>query len=173
MSVLPTSPRLRYQVLTEGSLDRFHELVIDPHIKRYLMDGETFDRDWCRDAIAHSDTIFRDRGVGLWLVYEAGAEAASAGPIGFCGFFIFAELGPEPQLLYALREPLTGRGYATEIARTMVAYAREHSDIDPIVAGVDEPNTASLRVLEKVGFTPTGALPGPFGQTLMFEYRDA
>lgn len=56
----------------------------------------------------------RARGVGLWIVEHGGQ------PVGFCGFRIFQELGSVPQLLYALLEPWTGRGFATEIGRALV-----------------------------------------------------
>jgi RimJ/RimL family protein N-acetyltransferase len=44
-------------------------------------------------------------------------------------------------------------------------YAREHGGLTDIRAAVDEPNVASVRVLEKLGFTRTGHVPGAFGKT--------
>jgi hypothetical protein len=43
-----------------------------------------------------------------------------------------------------------------------------HQHIPP-TAPVDEPNLASIRVLEKLGFRRCGDMPGAFGR--MFEYR--
>ncbi|WP_428263502.1 GNAT family N-acetyltransferase [Haliangium sp.] len=160
------SPRLRYRELADDDLGDFHALVLDEHIRRYLMDGEVVDRGWCRDAIAVSTALFTDRGVGLWLISEPTAEAA----IGFCGFHVFPDIEPEPQLLYALLESVTGRGYATEAAKACMEYARSHAGFGEIRAGVDEPNQASMRVLEKLGFAPCGDLPGVFGRTLLFRH---
>ena len=42
-----------------------------------------------------------------------------------------------------------------------------------VVAAVDEPNMASVRVLEKVGFVGCGRVPGNFGHTLLFERFEA
>jgi RimJ/RimL family protein N-acetyltransferase len=38
-----------------------------------------------------------------------------------------------------------------------------------VVAAVDRPNEASRRVLDKLGFSCRGRVPGAFGDTLLFE----
>jgi RimJ/RimL family protein N-acetyltransferase len=50
------------------------------------------------------------------------------------------------------------KGYATEISRALVKTAFELSDIDNIKIYCDVDNTASLRVIEKVGFQKEGVL---------------
>jgi RimJ/RimL family protein N-acetyltransferase len=147
-------------------IDLFHKLCVDPHIRRFLLDGQVVDRDWARDALAKSAASTQHLGVGLWLTEHAGQV------IGFCGYHHFHDLTPEPQLLYALTEPHTGQGYATEMAEALVekAWALGWSRV---VSAVDAPNRASRRVLEKVGFTPCGTVPGTFGDTLLVErFRD-
>ena len=160
-----TSARLRYRELAAGDIEEFHRLVTDPHVLRYLMDGEVLPRSWSEQAIATSVAAFDAAGLGLWLIWERSGGPA---PIGFCGFWVFEEVGPEPQLLYAFVLSATGRGYATETARALVGYARRHGATGDIVSAVDAPNTASIRVLEKIGFERRGAVPGAFGETLLF-----
>lgn len=63
-------------------------------------------------------------------------------------------------------ERFTGRGYATEMAGAAIEEARRHGCAE-IVAGVDEVNAASLRVLEKLGFERTATLQGAFGHMLV------
>lgn len=166
------SPRLVYRALDEPDVDTFHALIIDPHVKRYLCDGQTLPREWAADTIAASKRLFATRGVGLWLMSEK--DAGAGAPIGFVGFVDFSdaggfeEFGGEPQLLYALREHAAGRGYATEAARAAIGHAREHAAFTAVCAAVDEPNQASVRVLEKLGFARCGQQPGAFGQTILF-----
>lgn len=74
---------------------------------------------------------------------------------------------PEPQLVYALFERFTGIGYATEMAVASIAEAHRHPGFSTIVAGVDEVNVASVRVLEKLGFRRHATHPGSFGNTLL------
>lgn len=158
------SARLLYRELCERDLDGFHALLRDEHIKRYLLDGQDMSRDFAAAAIVASQRLFETDGIGLWLVFEPARDQ----PIGFCGFRVFAELGPEPQILYAFRESFTGKGYATEAAGALVEYARTHAHRDSVLAGVDEPNLASIRVLDKLGFRPSGETRGEFGRLLYF-----
>ena len=147
-----------YRRLTADNVGAFHRLATDPHVRRYLLDGEVVGEEWARDEIESSDSLFDVHGVGIWLVYE-GDE-----PVGFIGYRVFEEVGPEPQLLYAFVERVTGRGAATAAARWLI----EQVDWDEIVSAVDEPNVASMRVLEKVGFERSGTLPGAFGEIVLF-----
>jgi RimJ/RimL family protein N-acetyltransferase len=161
------SARLSYERLALGAVDTFHSLVVDAHVRLYLLDGEVMDRAWCEAEVERSDALFASVGFGLWLVYEAGAGERDA--IGFCGYRRFEELSDEPQLLYAFLEPYTGRGYATEVARALVDFAKANTSLRKIDSAVDEPNTASARVLEKTGFQRCGDVPGAFGRIFLFE----
>ena len=165
----PTSQRLTYRKLHAADVDAFHTLVIDPHVRRYLLDGKTMPREWSDGEVRTSDRLFEARGVGIWLIFE---PHDTENPVGFCGFRVFAEVGPEPQLLYALPHRHTGKGYATEIARTLVEYARGNAGFGTVTSAVDEPNGASIRVLEKVGFRRCGEVPGAFGKIVLFELRE-
>jgi len=53
---------------------------------------------------------------------------------------------------YWLGESFWGKGIATEVLKRMVKYSFETFEITRIYAGVFEGNTASMKVLEKVGF---------------------
>ena len=164
---MTSSARLRYEPLSLAQLDRFHALVQDAHIRRYLMDGEIFPREWSEDRVRDSEALMASRGVGLWLA----VDTASSVVAGFCGFLVISSVDPEPQLVYALLEPFTGKGYATEMARAAIAHARTHAGFTDIVAGVDEVNAASMRVLEKLGFERGNARQGAFGNTFTYRLR--
>jgi RimJ/RimL family protein N-acetyltransferase len=145
-------------------LDAFSGLVQDGHIRRYMMDGQIFPPSWSAGHIRESEALFDRAGVGLWLVNEKTTGAL----VGFCGFLVLPEVHGVPELVYALREPFTGRGYASEMARATIADARAHGAFAEIIASVDAVNTASVRVLEKLGFRRTGKHPGAFGDMLLF-----
>jgi RimJ/RimL family protein N-acetyltransferase len=157
------SERLRYVPVTPATLDAFHALVQDEHVRRYLMDGQIFPREWSEARIHESEALFERAGIGLWLTYERAGGAL----VGFCGFVEFPALHDVPELVYALRERYAGRGYATEMARAALAQARTRGSLREIVTSVDEVNHASLRVLEKLGFERCGSRPGAFGSTLL------
>lgn len=163
----PTSPRLEWHRLAPEYIDVFYRLVRDAHVKRYLLDGLDLPRAWCDGEIEASDRLFEAHGVGLWLVRRPGDPDM----VGFAGYRIFEEMGPEPQLLYAFVERVTGRGLATEVARALVAVGHA-AGLDPIHSAVDGPNLASMRVLEKAGFEKVRTTAeGVFGETAWFERR--
>ncbi len=153
------SGRLQYRPLTIVDLDSFHGLVRDEHVRRYLMDGNLFPRAWSETRIHESQTLFERRGVGLWLVLDRTTDEVA----GFCGFLEIPSIHPEPQLVYAMFERFSGKGYATEMARTSIDHARSQSGFAQVIASVDEVNVASLRVLEKLGFVRIATQQGSFG----------
>ncbi|MGH7965372.1 MAG: GNAT family N-acetyltransferase [Candidatus Binatia bacterium] len=157
------SERLRYQPVEPLNLDAFHGLVQDEHVRRYLMDGNVFPRQWSEERIQDSQALFEQRGVGIWLVYDKTTNEL----VGFCGFMEILEIHPKPQLVYAMFERFCGRGYATEMARTAIAQARRQPGFVEILASVDEVNVASLRVLEKLGFERIATQQGSFGNMFL------
>src|SRR5262245_59585321 len=162
------SDRLRYCPLEHTSLDAFHHLVTDEHVRRYLMDGNIFPMEWSEERIQESQELFERRGVGIWLVHDKGTDEL----VGFCGFHEIPVTHPDPQLVYAMFERFSGKGFATEMARTAITLARKQPGFSEIVAGVDEVNAASLRVLEKLGFEQFATMPGSFGNIILFRLRD-
>ncbi len=70
------------------------------------------------------------------------------------------EWGPEPEVGYMLASRHHGRGLATEAVRAVLGDATRRLGIAVLVAIVDEPNVASIRVLEKCGFAFERRYPG-------------
>lgn len=60
---------------------------------------------------------------------------------------------PEVGLFYAVDPEHQRRGYATEAAGAMVEYAFKHLNVERVVAMTDYSNTASQRVMQKLGTT--------------------
>jgi ribosomal-protein-alanine N-acetyltransferase len=157
------SERLKYEPLTLATLDDFHALVQDGRVRRYLMDGQLLPREWSEQRVSDSVGLFGRRGVGLWLAHNRNTGEL----VGFCGLLDIPSMHPEPQLVYAMFERFTGVGYAKEMARAAIAEARRHPGFSTIVAGVDEVNVASVRVLEKLGFRLSSTHAGRFGSVVL------
>lgn len=164
-----TSERLYYRPVDRTSLEAFHRLVVDEHVRRYLMDGRILPLEWSERRIRESEALFERRGVGLWLAHHTTTHEL----VGFSGFLEIPSVHPEPQLVYALLERFGGAGYATEMARASIARARAEAGFVEIVASVDEVNTASLRVLEKLGFEQRVTLQGRFGNMFLLRLGPA
>jgi [ribosomal protein S5]-alanine N-acetyltransferase len=158
------SERLRYAPLGPDDLPAFHGLIQDEYVRRYMLDGQVMAEDWTAARIRDSEALFARRGVGAWLARTRDTGAL----VGFCGFLQFAPPEAEPQLMYALFDRFAGHGYATEMARAAIEFARQRG-FSQILAEVDEVNGASHRVLAKLGFAWIATLPGAFGN--MFRLR--
>lgn len=163
-----TSERLSYSRVSLANFEDFHTLIQDEHVRQYLCDGNLFPREWSEERVRDGLALFEHRGVGLWLAHDKASDAL----VGFCGFLVFPSLSDEPQLVYAMFERWTGRGYATEMARAAIVEARHHLGFETILAGVDAVNAASVRVLEKLGFRQIGSSPGTFGETLLMRLEE-
>ena len=91
----------------------------------------------------------RETGTSLFLAIEADGEVA--GSIGVRPledvYRRTAEIG------YWLAEPWRGRGIATDAVRALVPVAFRRFEIVRLQAGVFSNNPASMRVLERCGFT--------------------
>lgn len=60
------------------------------------------------------------------------------------------------ELGYELLPRAWGKGYATELARRLLQFAFEQTELRDVVAVIDPENAASQRVLEKVGMQDAG-----------------
>jgi len=110
--------------------------------------------------------LFRERGHGLWIA----RRLDTAHLVGFAGLWPFRD-PPEIELLYGTAESNWGRGYAPEIGRAIVDYCFTVLDMRVIAASADAANSASIRVLEKLGFQLTRRLEVGGLDTVFFELR--
>ncbi len=72
------------------------------------------------------------------------------GIIGFCGLLFVRESG-EAEILYGLERKVWGEGFAVEAARAAIRFGFEHARLSRIPANADEPNVASIKVMERLG----------------------
>jgi ribosomal-protein-alanine N-acetyltransferase len=147
--MLQTS-RLILRPCDEADIDLLHGHWTEPEVRRYLWDERTIGRDTVREFVQSSLESSRRRGYGLWLPLRKSDGAFQ----GVCGLRDGALDWPE--LLYSVPAPHWGLGLATESARGVLRHAFQELGLVYIVATVDKPNVASIRVLEKLGFAVTG-----------------
>lgn len=82
---------------------------------------------------------------GMWLVFskETGKLIGRAG-------LEHDEMG------YMIAPKFQNQGYATEVCRFIIDYARENTDFKELYCRIDERNEASVRLAKKLGFTNSG-----------------
>jgi ribosomal-protein-alanine N-acetyltransferase len=167
MTLSPSSAiwtdRLRLDPFTSDDEDVLLAMFRDEGVRRYLLDGKLVERDWVRTEIHDSVCRFADGGLGIFLARNRRTGA----PIGFTGYRPFRE-PPVLELLYGLYPAFWRQGLATEMARAMLTLAFDGHGLEAVETAVDGPNVASIRVLERLGFSEFDRSPGAFGVTLHF-----
>jgi len=133
-----------------------------PEVRLFLFDGGIMSEDEVTEAIEDSSWDFAAAGYGLWLIQEQGREEL----VGTAGLRPLEDLGLE--IFYSLAPGSWGRGYATEAARAVVEHALDTLGLPEVLAEVDEGNTASIRVIERLGLTPFEVVPGVLGPMTRF-----
>jgi len=136
--------RLRLSPCSLEDTENIHALWINGHVRRFLFDDRIISPEEARSFVEASLANFEEYGFGLWLVFTLNSH-----PIGFVGLL---RTGDEaPQLIYGIHPDHCGTGYATEAAGAVLRYSFESLGLSQVNADVDEPNLASVRVLEKLG----------------------
>jgi RimJ/RimL family protein N-acetyltransferase len=70
--------------------------------------------------------------------------------IGFCGVGFWRD-APDPEIGWWLARPYWGRGLATEAARVALTDVFERAGLDRVISIARPANTASIRIMEKLG----------------------
>jgi RimJ/RimL family protein N-acetyltransferase len=143
-----TTQRLALRPIAAGDAADLHRLWTDEPVRRFLFDGEVIPLAQTLAMVARSAQLFAEQRLGLWGVRERGRDAL----IGFTGFWYF-RTPPALELLYGVDARHWNRGIATEQAARIIQYGFEQLGFASIAACTDVGNTASVRVLEKLGMS--------------------
>jgi RimJ/RimL family protein N-acetyltransferase len=147
------TPRLVLREFTAQDVDDLHRCDGDARVMRWLGAGlPPRSREEVADAIEGLQTTYAERpGYGL-----LDARRRDDGRfVGACGIFPVPE-GDDIEIAYRLPFDCWGQGYATEMARAVLAHAHGMLRL-PRVIGLTWPeNEASSRVLEKIGMRRRG-----------------
>jgi RimJ/RimL family protein N-acetyltransferase len=149
--------RLRFREMTEADGGFYLAMLSDPDFKTHIGDrGVTTEEQ----AIANlQERVFSSYDVhdfGMWLVCRKRDGAA----IGMAGL-VKRDFLKNVDLGYAFLPAGRGAGYATEAAAAVIDYAGSRFGIRRLAAIVSPDNSASIRVLERLGFDRTGQVRFP------------
>ncbi len=150
MDIHLETSRLWLRPFDMADAESLHQLWVEPAVRKYLWDDQIISPDTVVEVIEASKKSFAEYGVGFWtLTGKEGIET-----FGFCGQRHFQEDGAsnrEVEVLYGLSTKHWGKGFSTEAAQQVIRCGFEQVSLDAIYAGVDAPNEASFRVMERLG----------------------
>lgn len=158
------TPRLIIRSYEERDADPWVAMLGDPEVRRFLPPFQPPTAETFRSGMQRRRDLERERGYAMWAV-----EVKDTGTfIGQCGLNFIGD-GPEVELAYHYRRDSWNKGYATEAAAAVLAYAFGPAGLDRVIALVVPENIGSWRVLEKVGMRYEG-LADYFGLTGLKKY---
>jgi RimJ/RimL family protein N-acetyltransferase len=146
MDIIETK-RLLLRPLGPADLDDLFELYQDMDLMRYIT-GQTrsYEKTKARLNVYLAD--HQRFGFGLC----AAILKSSGEMIGRCGLEpVEKKIGLEGDIAWMFKKKYWGRGLATEFGRAMIEYGFTHSPVRRIFARADAANTASIRVMQKLG----------------------
>ncbi len=160
-------------ILRHNRLEDFEQaysIYSDPDVVRHIGNGQPGTRQ---------DVWFRLlRFVGHWQLLGYGMfaiiEKSSGRMIGETGMADFKrglgdDFDPYPEAAWILASDVHGNGYAMEAATAAHRWFEENRGRQRTVCIIDPPNTASIRLAEKLGYQSMGERPFRDSTVMMFE----
>jgi len=139
--------RLILRPFVAEDFEAVHAMRSDPEVARYLYQ-EPLSEEETRDRLARSIASWSSE--GDWLS-AAIVERASGATVGDVAFHWVSERDRTAEIGFILDPRHQGKGYATEAARAMLDWAFGTAGLHRVIGRTEARNTASSRVLEKLG----------------------
>lgn len=135
----------------EADVEEFFKIYEDPEITRYtegLYPTVEQEKQYIRDYI---EKVYGFYGYGVWTVLKKDTGEI----IGRIGFSC-REGYEEPEIGFVIGVPWQKQGYAEEVCKVLLEYAREELEFEEVQAFVMQGNDASIGLCEKLGLHKTG-----------------
>lgn len=136
---------------TEADVDAFYRIYAEPAVTAF-MENLFPDREEERRYMAeYREKVYAFYGFGIWSVIlkETGEIIGRAGLDMRRGFV-------EPELGFVIGVPWQRQGLAEEVCRAILHYGEEEFGFTKVQALTEQENTASLALLQKLGFVSDG-----------------
>ena len=148
------TPRLRLREFRADDAAALYAVHSDPRVMRYWSFAA-----WTRpeQAEAKVAAILAERARGevhVWAVADAPSDLV----IGSIAVFSIHPAQARAEIGYSLHADWHGRGLAQEALRAVLAFLLDERGLERIEADIDPRNTASCRLVERLGFVREGLL---------------
>lgn len=146
MTSLFESDRLYFREFIEKDAQDLFDLNSDPDVVRYTGDPPFKNIESALEFVKDYDH-YQKHGFGRWAVIKKENNAF----IGWCGLKYNED--DEVDIGFRFFQKEWGKGYATEAVRATIEYGIKDLKMTQFIGRTAHKNHASIKVLEKVGFT--------------------
>lgn len=135
---------LGLRIIEKGDEKYLKLIERDPEVKEFFPEGLLSDKD-IKDYINECIVLFETKQLPCLVIFKLSSHE-------FVGEAYFNQLETgEIKVGYLLHQKFWHKGYATQILKGLLRWAKEHIDTEYIIAYADKRNTASFRVMQKCG----------------------
>jgi RimJ/RimL family protein N-acetyltransferase len=147
--IVVVTERLLIRELSVSDAAFILELVNSPTWLKYIGDRGVKTLDDAKSYLKNGPLkSYDENGFGLYWV----GLRESGTPIGICGVIKRADF-PDPDIGFAFLPGYDGKGFGYESASAIMDYCKTQFQLKRILGITLEANTASVRLLEKLGLT--------------------
>ena len=146
------SPRLRLEPQQPGHSERLYPLLLDPRLYEHIPLETPASLDALRERLQRLSGRRSPDGQELWLNWVL-CDASAGALLGRVQATVRADL--PAYMAYEVFPAHWRRGYATEACTRVMQWLVDELQVSGFMAEVDSRNTASLRLLERLGFQRT------------------
>ncbi len=158
--------RLVGERIAKTNLDDVRRLQRDAEYMRY--EGGTRSEAQVADYLDRTVAHWNEHGFGTWILHDR-----TTGTLAGMGGLHHREFegAHEVEVGYGLIPELWGLGLATEVATACLKFAHGHLRLPSVVACAGPENVASIRVMQKTGFTFDRDVVTPGGPGVLYRFR--
>ena len=138
--------RLILRQFREDDLDAYAKIMGDRKVGKWFPKGDGYSHEESERSLKAILKHWAEHGFGIWAIVDKANDALT----GRCGLNLIDETS-EVEIDFVVSPNSWGKGYATEAAKTALAYGFENLRLQTIIALAKPENTASRRVIEKIG----------------------
>jgi ribosomal-protein-alanine N-acetyltransferase len=145
MKTILETDRLLLREFDINYAESFYELNLNPNVIKYTGNSAFKDIDEAR-VFLENYSDYRRNGFGRWAVINKVNQEF----LGWCGLKYDEKLD-ETDIGFRFFEHFWNKGFATESAKACINYGLKKLNLKTIVGRAMKENTASIKVLEKIG----------------------
>ena len=138
--------RLILRQFRKDDLDAYAKIMGDREVGRWFPKGDGYTPEESEKSLKAILKHWAEHGFGIWAIIDK----ANGVLIGRCGLNLINKTS-EVEVDFVVTPNSWGNGYATEAARTALACGFQNLKLQNIIALAKPENTASRRVIEKIG----------------------
>ena len=160
--------RFLLRAVTSNDVDDIFRIMSDPRVKRYFGSLPMVAPVEAEQRVQRIQTAFQEHSGIRWAI----ADRANGQLIGTAGFWRLIKPHFRAEVGYELAPEWWGRGVMTEALGALLGFGFTRMGLHSIEAQIHPDNSASRRVLEKLGFVQEGYLRENFYDPIEARFTD-